>query len=390
MIINNKITWIIIFNLTISISNGQDKEMIIIDSLTQEPISFVQIYYPFLQIGGISNEDGKAIIPKKEGVIRISHINYDVEAFDYKELEKLDTLRLYPKQNVLNEVKIYPYDLKKKLSKVLNEYTKNYSSKNIINYSTYKETNKVNDSLMRLFQIQLNWWSKNYIYDFNSKVEKFNKFNIEKVDYSKISLDSPYTAKGAILDNKDFLKFCHLNFLLNIIRNNTEDIVINSVSKNNDFVEVNFDGKMLEGDKNIYNFKNSSITFKSNVIYNLKLNMVYGKDVIHKSVSKEGEIPYTSKINLHRIELSFKRNFSNKLHIGYFTSEISGDIKINENTKNIKISQKLLINKTEIGKKLKRSDFDLKKPFYKNVKKKSNSKDIKFKLTKKESDFINE
>lgn len=387
---NIEIILILFFNSVFIIIYGQDKEIVIIDSHTEKPVNLVQIYYPLLQTGGISNEDGKAIIPIKNEVLITSHINYNERKIDFEELERLDTLRLHPKQNVLNEVVIYNYDLKNKISEVLKEYTKHYSSKKIINHATYKETHEVNDSLVRLFQIQLDWWSKNYIYDFNSKVEKFNRLKVKNVDYSKIGLDTSYTAGGAGMDNSDFFKFCHLNFLLYIIRYKTKDIRINSVTKNGDFVQVNFDGKMIEDEKTIYNFKNSSITFKGNTIHNIRLNMKYTGEVNHKSVSIKYKIPYTSKVYLHKVELSFKKNFSDKLFLGLFKSEITGETEIYKNTSKITTSQKLLINKTEFGKRLKISDFDFKKHFHENLKEKNKSNNLKFRLTKKEIAFINE
>lgn len=386
----NKIIFILIFNCVLSFLYGQDKKVVILDSLTNEPLNLVQIYYPSLQIGGITNEDGKAIIPIKEGIIKISHINYDTKTIGYKEFKFIDTLKLYPKLFTLNEVVIYSFDLKKKLSEVLKVYRDNYSEKNIMSYSTYKETNEVNDSLVRLFQIQLDWWSKNYIYDFNSKVEKFNKIKIKSIDYSKISPDSPFTAKGTILDNSDFLKFSYLNFLLYVIKYKTDNIVINSINNKNSLIQINFDGEMIEEGKTMYRFKNSSIVFKGNTIYNVILNMNYNNEITHTSVSKEGKVPYTSKIYSHSIELSFKKDHSNKLYIALYTSNILGEMKIYDNLKNIKISQSLMINKTKIGKRLKNTNFDLEKPFYKNLDIKTKSNDVKFLLTKKEIDFINE
>jgi hypothetical protein len=368
---------------------SQSKELFILDSITKQPIDLVQVYYPSLSIGSITNKDGRLIIPKKTETLIISHINYNQKKILPYNLINIDTLYLEQRKNVLDEVIIYNYDLKKKLKDVLITYKDNYSIKNIINYTTYKETNRVNDSLVRLFQLQLSWWSKNYIFDFNSKIEKNNRLYLNNIDYSEISKDSPFTEKGATLGIKDFLKFCHLNFLLTIIIQNTDDIVINTINKENGYVKVNFDGTLKENGKSVYNFKNSYIIFNDNKIEFINLKMYYDQNQ-YKSVSRNGKIPYKSLINSHEIILSFQKNLNNKLTIGYFTSILDGQISIEGNeSKKIKVSQNLLINKTLSGKKLKIKEINLNTPLYLSLSKdlKRNLK-AKFLLTKEEEEFI--
>jgi len=153
---------ILFFNLSVF---SQSKEFILIDITTKEPIDLVQISYPELQIGSISNEDGRIRIPFRELNIFISHINYIEKTLSFNAFNKKDTLFLEPKTNQLNEIIISNLDLKAKISNILdNTYLKQYSTKKAINKSTYKETFRVNDSLTRLFQVQLDWWSKEYLF----------------------------------------------------------------------------------------------------------------------------------------------------------------------------------------------------------------------------------
>ena len=166
---------------------GQTKEFILVDDTTNEPIDLVQISYPALEIGSISNADGRIRIPLKEQNILVSHINYIEKTFAYNVFKKKDTLFLTPKTNQLDEIIVYNIDLKAKITNILkNTYLNQYSTEKSINKSTYNETFRVNDSLVRFFQVQLDWWSKEALFKGNKPIEDQNKIVLETVDYSKL------------------------------------------------------------------------------------------------------------------------------------------------------------------------------------------------------------
>jgi hypothetical protein len=108
---------------------GQTKEFILVDDTTNEPIDLVQISYPALEIGSISNADGRIRIPLKEQNILVSHINYIEQTFEYDVFKKKDTLFLTPKTNQLDEIIVYNIDLKAKITNILkNSYLNQYST----------------------------------------------------------------------------------------------------------------------------------------------------------------------------------------------------------------------------------------------------------------------
>jgi hypothetical protein len=381
---------ILFFNLSVF---SQSKEFILIDITTKEPIDLVQISYPELQIGSISNEDGRIRIPFRELNIFISHINYIEKTLSFNAFNKKDTLFLEPKTNQLNEIIISNLDLKAKISNILdNTYLKQYSTKKAINKSTYKETFRVNDSLTRLFQVQLDWWSKEYLFLGNKPIDEQNKVALVSVDYSKLKkIEEDFiNANGASVENKDFFKFIHLNFLLSIFRDLSSDIVIKSIEKENNSVHIYFDATLIQNRKKIYDYKNSLLVFDKeyNSIRYLKLNMVYDSDFID-DVSKTSKVSYQRKTTKNSIELSFKKLKNNKLALNYFIFEIEGIIKTKNFTNTISSKQSLFISESLLGEKIKKSTIDFYEPFYKNVPTDLKVVDIKVLLTNAEKDFLN-
>ena len=303
---------------------GQTKEFILVDDTTNEPIDLVQISYPALEIGSISNADGRIRIPLKEQNILVSHINYIEKTFAYNVFKKKDTLFLTPKTNQLDEIIVYNIDLKAKITNILkNTYLNQYSTEKSINKSTYNETFRVNDSLVRFFQVQLDWWSKEALFKGNKPIEDQNKIVLETVDYSKLKkIDSEFV-NGASVGNKDFFKFLHLNFLLSIFKELATDIEIKSVEKDEKSINIHFDATLIQNGEKMYDFKNSLMVFDVDYksINYLKLNMIYDSGLID-DVSKKSKIPYQRKTTKNTIELSFKKSkncfiFSIKFYYKY-------------------------------------------------------------------------
>jgi hypothetical protein len=369
---------------------GQTKEFILVDDTTNEAIDLVQISYPALEIGSISNADGRIRIPLKEQNILVSHINYIEQTFEYDVFKKKDTLFLTPKTNQLDEIIVYNIDLKAKITNILkNSYLNQYSTEKSINKSTYNETFRVNDSLVRLFQVQLDWWSKEALFKGNKPIEDQNKIVLETVDYSKLKkIDSEFV-NGASVDNKDFFKFLHLNFLLSIFKELATDIEIKSVEKDEKSINIHFDATLIQNGEKMYDFKNSLMVFDVDYksINYLKLNMIYDSSLID-DVSKKSKIPYQRKTTKNTVELSFKKLKNNKLSLNYFIFEIEGIIKNKDFTNTISSKQSLFILEHKIGEKIKKSNIDFEEPFYKNLPSNLKVSDVKILLTNEEKEFL--
>jgi hypothetical protein len=80
--------------------------------------------------------------------------------------------------------------------------------------------------LSRLFQAQVNWFSKNSLCKANSAMDKQNIVILKSVHNF---LDN---SKVAYNDNKSFFRFAHLNFILEVLVTFTDDYEIESIQKN--------------------------------------------------------------------------------------------------------------------------------------------------------------
>lgn len=387
-----KITFLTILFLNLTVFS-QSKEFVLIDSVSKTPIDLAQISYPKLEIGSISNKEGRIRIPLEENDIFISHINYVVKTLSYNLFKEKDTLFLNPKENQLDEIVISNLDLKAKISNILkNTYLEKYSTKRAINKSTYKETFSVNNSLSRLFQVQMDWWSKKYLFIGNKPIDKENKIVIESVDYSKLKkIDSDFiSSNGAFISNDNLFPFLHINFLLSIFEQFSDDIVVKSIDKRKNSIHVYFDATYLKNGKALYHHKNSLLVFDTDysAINYVKFNMIYVSD-FENAVSRVNRIPHQKKTTRHSVELSFKKLKNNKLTLNYFITEMGGIIKTKKFTDTISSKQSLFISETLLGKKIKKGNIDFYKPFYENLPKDLKTNDVKILLTKEEKEFLN-
>jgi len=387
-----KITFFSMLSFCLAIFS-QSKEFILIDAISKKPIYLAQISYPKLEIGSISNKDGMIRIPLKENDIFISHINYNEKTLSYEVFSKKDTLFLFPKENQLNEIVISNIDLKAKISNILkNTYLEKYSTKRAINKSTYKEVFRLNDSLSRLFQIQMDWWSKKYLFIGNKPIDKENKIVIKSVDYSKIKkIASDFiNANGAFVANENLFPFLHLNFLLSILEQYSSEFVVKSIDKQEKSIHIYFDATHVSKGKKMYHHKNSLLVFDTDysAISYVKLNMIYVSD-FENAVSRINKTPHKKKTTKHRVELSFKKLKNNKLRLNYFISEIEGVIKSKKFTDTISSKQSLFISESILGKKIRKNTIDFYAPFYESLPKDLKVNAVKIPLTKEEKRFLN-
>ncbi|MDX6747343.1 hypothetical protein SHK09_11110 [Polaribacter sp. PL03] len=387
-----KITLLTLLFLNLALFS-QSKEFVIVDANSNKPVDLAQISYPTLATGSISNEDGKIRIPLHKQNILVSHINYVEKEYPFDIFYKKDTIFLVPKNIQLDEIIISNVDLKAKFSNILKKtYLSNYSTKRAINKSTYKETFKINDSLNRLFQVQLNWWSKEALFKSGKAIHKQNKIFLESVDYSKIKQTdaSILNANGAYIANKDLFRVLHLNYWLEVLNNLTFDFNVKSIEKEKKAIKIYFDATLIEKGKEIYYHKNSVIVFDENYNYikYLKLNMFYNTK-FEKGVSRLHKIPNEKKTTKHSVELSFKRLKNNKQILNYFISEFEGIIKTKKYIDTVVSKQSIFISESLLDKKLKKENIDFYKPFFENLPTNLKNNDVKILLTKEEKGFLN-
>jgi|TARA_B110000967_G_scaffold205109_1_gene248926 hypothetical protein len=94
----------------------------------------------------------------------------------------------------------------------------------------------------------MDWWSKNALFKGNKPINKQNIINLKSVDYSKLEkIDASFVnGNGASVKNEDFFKFIHLNFLLEIFKNLSSDLIIKSIEKEKNSISVYFDATLKQ------------------------------------------------------------------------------------------------------------------------------------------------
>lgn len=96
-------TLFILISLSIK---SQDIKIIVVDSLSNKPISYSIVYYKVEKTGTYSNENGVFYTDKLSHIIEVSHIGY------YSRIIKLpisnDTVKMQPQPYILNEIIVKP------------------------------------------------------------------------------------------------------------------------------------------------------------------------------------------------------------------------------------------------------------------------------------------
>jgi hypothetical protein len=95
---------LLLMTMLLTATFGMSQTIIIKDSITNDPISFVSVYFGD-EVGGYTNESGMIEIPKGTKQIRLSHICYETKSIA-KVTADLQTIFLVPKSINLDEVAI--------------------------------------------------------------------------------------------------------------------------------------------------------------------------------------------------------------------------------------------------------------------------------------------
>lgn len=222
---------------------GQSKVITIKDPATGEVIPDVNVQYANTNEGTISNLDGMANLTFKD-TITLSHLAYGTKKIAYSEYSTANIIYLESAEIILNEVVVSNFDLKAKLKYVLENYSDLYVAGEKSYTGTYKETFRANDSLLRLFQVQMQWWTKDYELVFQKSWTNQSQFEFLTTDYHKV--DDRDIGSKVSTTNSDFLKSLYLNHYLYFLIYTTSELDIFSVERKANVTKVVFDASYLE------------------------------------------------------------------------------------------------------------------------------------------------
>ena len=370
------------FFLLQSLLQAQTIEFTVLDATTKLPISNAEIYYANSINGTITNEEGKAKIALENDTLTLSHIGYTTKKNFTDKTFAGATIFLNPQEIQLEEVVLYNFDLKKKINYVIDTYYKLYDSKSKILECTYREKTIKNDKLIRLYQNQLNWWSKNYVYQFKEPLNKFTHIQLKSTDYSKIIGKEEDTSNELSLEQKRLIMYLHLNPYL-VFLYNAKTIDVKKVEKDSEYTIVTFDADFGKFDLNVFN---SVIYFdnQTNAIKKIIFNQVpYTKE----GFSEKSKIPYKSTPEFATWELTFT-SYKDKLLFSSFAVKAKVRVEFEEKTY-IYFSEENFLRTGIQNKHIKKEDrIDVEKPFFEYVTPHKQG-EAKFLLTKEEQDFIN-
>ncbi|MEB3036238.1 carboxypeptidase-like regulatory domain-containing protein [Capnocytophaga ochracea] len=371
------------FFLLQSLLQAQTIEFTVLDATTKLPISNAEIYYANSINGTITNEEGKAKIALENDTLTLSHIGYTTKKNFTDKTFAGATIFLNPQEIQLEEVVLYNFDLKKKIKYVIDNYYKLYDSKSKILECTYREKTIKNDKLIRLYQNQLNWWSKNYVYQFKEPLNKFTHIQLKSTDYSKIIGKEEDTSNELSLEQKRLIMYLHLNPYL-VFLYNAKTIDVKKVEKDSEYTIVTFDADFGKFDLNVFN---SVIYFdnQTNAIKKIIFNQVpYTKE----GFSEKSKIPYKSTPEFATWELTFT-SYKDKLLFSSFAVKAKVRVEFEEKTY-IYFSEENFLRTGIQNKHIKKEDrIDVEKPFFEYVTPHKQG-EAKFLLTKEEQDFINQ
>ena len=368
---------------------AQQKIINVLDNTTKQPISNVHLYLPNLEKGTITNEEGKAKIDFSiQDSLIVSCVGYATKKLVINKDTSLSTLYLTPEEIVLDEVVIYNFDLKKQVGYVLDNYKKLYETNAKTLECTYREKFIRNDTLTRLYQVQLDWWFKQYLFIPQETLDKQLAVALKSTDYSHIKNDKNKTTQGAFLDPKNLFQFLYPNSYLSFIKYYGENIEIKKVEKNADYTKVTFNADIVIKKELSFKLTNSVIYFDNHTNAVKRIIFNDTKRSVSENVSKESKIPFKSISDNFSLDITFS-NYKNKLLFSSLYVKAKGGIEYNNKRDNLQTEQSFLRTGVTKGQIKKNDRIDVEKPFFEYVTPHKQG-ETKFLLTKEEQDFINQ
>ena len=368
---------------------AQVAELTLLDVSTKQPIPNVEAYYARSLNGTITNEEGKLRIAVENDTLTLSHIGYATKKIFTDKTFAKATIYLNPQEIQLEEVVLYNFDLKKKVKYVLDNYFKLYDTKAKILECTYREKMIRNDTLTRLYQVQLDWWSKSYRYtSFKQPLEKLLQIRLKNIDYSKMLSQEEVAARSVHLERTPMFIYIFVNTYLSFIDQFGENIDIKKVEKNKEVTKVTFNADIVINKKLNLKLENSVLVFDNttNAVRKVIFNDIH--QGIKDKVSEKTNKPYKSITDNYRLELTLT-DYKGKLLFSSYYVRLIGAIEYKGKRDKLFLEHSFLRTGVQ-NKHIKKEDrIDIQKSFHEYITPHKQG-EAKFLLTKEEQDFINQ
>ena len=382
-------TLFLILLFTATALPAQVAELTLLDASTKQPIPNVEAYYTRSLNGTITNEEGKLRIAVENDSLTLSHIGYATKKIFTDKTFAKATIYLNPQEIQLEEVVLYNFDLKKKVKYVLDNYFKLYDTKAKILECTYREKFIRNDTLTRLYQVQLDWWSKSYRYtSFKQPLEKLLQIRLKNIDYSKILSQEEVAARSVHLERTPMFIYLFVNTYLSFIDQFGENIDIKKVEKNKEVTKVTFNADIVINKKLNLKLENSVLVFDNttNAVRKVIFNDIH--QGIKDKVSEKTNKPYKSITDNYRLELTLT-DYKGKLLFSSYYVRLIGAIEYKGKRDKLFLEHSFLRTGVQ-NKHIKKEDrIDIQKSFHEYITPHKQG-EAKFLLTKEEQDFINQ
>ena len=368
---------------------AQVAELTLLDASTKQPIPNVEAYYTRSLNGTITNEEGKLRIAVENDSLTLSHIGYATKKIFTDKTFAKATIYLNPQEIQLEEVVLYNFDLKKKVKYVLDNYFKLYDTKAKILECTYREKFIRNDTLTRLYQVQLDWWSKSYRYtSFKQPLEKLLQIRLKNIDYSKMLSQEEVAARSAYVERKPMFIYIFVNTYLSFIDQFGENIDIKKVEKNKEVTKVTFNADIVINKKLNLKLENSVLVFDNttNAVRKVIFNDIH--QGISDKISEKTKVPYKSITDNYRLELTLT-DYKGKLLFSSYYVRLIGAVEYKGKRDKLFLEHSFLRTGVQ-NKHIKKEDrIDIQKSFHEYITPHKQG-EAKFLLTKEEQDFINQ
>ena len=380
-------TLFLILLFTATALPAQVAELTLLDASTKQPIPNVEAYYTRSLNGTITNEEGKLRIAVENDTLTLSHIGYATKKIFTDKTFAKATIYLNPQEIQLDEVVLYNFDLKKKVKYVLDNYFKLYDTKAKILECTYREKFIRNDTLTRLYQVQLDWWSKSYRYtSFKQPLEKLLQIQLKNIDYSKMLSQEEVAARSAYVERTPMFMYLFVNTYLSFIDQFGENIDIKKVEKNKEVTKVTFNADIVINKKLNLKLENSVLVFDNttNAVRKVIFNDIH--QGIKDKVSEKTNKPYKSITDNYRLELTLT-DYKGKLLFSSYYVRLIGAVEYKGKRDKLFLEHSFLRTGVE-NKHIKKEDrIDIQKSFHEYITPHKQG-EAKFLLTKEEQDFI--
>ena len=382
-------TLFLILLFTATALPAQVAELTLLDVSTKQPIPNVEAYYARSLNGTITNEEGKLRIAVENDTLTLSHIGYATKKIFTDKTFAKATIYLNPQEIQLEEVVLYNFDLKKKVKYVLDNYFKLYDTKAKILECTYREKFIRNDTLTRLYQVQLDWWSKSYRYtSFKQPLEKLLQIQLKNIDYSKMLSQEEVAARSVHLERTPMFIYLFVNTYLSLIDQFGENIDIKKVEKNKEVTKVTFNADIVINKKLNLKLENSVLVFDNttNAVRKVIFNDIH--QGIKDKVSEKTNTPYKSITDNYRLELTLT-DYKGKLLFSSYYVRLIGAVEYKGKRDKLFFEHSFLRTGVQ-NKHIKKEDrIDIQKSFHEYITPHKQG-EAKFLLTKEEQEFINQ